>query len=83
MDLLLTTSSKLGYDILSEHSPVPANVLCQAEKLQWQLTTDSIQDVQVAKKNLDGYVYIPVGVYYTLLIIFVTTDQFLSISLYC
>ena len=49
-------SRKLGYDILGESSPVPSNVLCPAEKLQWNLSTEITNDILTAKKDLDEYV---------------------------
>ena len=50
------TPRKLGYDILGESSPVPSNVLCPAEKLQWKISTETAKDIQTAKKNIDQYV---------------------------
>ena len=47
---------KLGYDILGESSPVPSTALCPAEKLHWKLSTETAEDIETAKKNLDEYV---------------------------
>ena len=47
----------LGYDILGEPSPTPVNALLPAEKLQWKLSPDTVQDIAVATKNLNKYAY--------------------------
>ena len=52
---LLITSSKTGYDILGESSPVSSSALCPAEKLHWKLSPESAEDVQVAKRNMERY----------------------------
>ena len=53
---IFVPSRKVGYDILGESSPVPSKVLCPAEKLQWNLSTEITNDILTAKKNLDEYV---------------------------
>ena len=44
---------KLGYDILGEPSPVPNSALHPAEKLQWKISTETAEDIQASKKNID------------------------------
>ena len=46
----------MGYDILGEPSPVPIAALCPAEKLQWNISPETAEDIQIAKKNHHEYV---------------------------
>ena len=53
---LILYRRKLGYDILGEPSPVPSSALCPAEKLHWKISTQTMEDIQTSKKNIDEYV---------------------------
>ena len=46
----------MGYDILGEPSPVPSTALCPAEKLQWNISPETAEDIKIAKKNHHEYV---------------------------
>ena len=50
--LLLRTQ----YDILSESSTVDPASLHPAEKLQWNISSETAQDIETAKRNIDRYI---------------------------
>ena len=47
---------RLKYDILGEPSSVDPSILCPAEQLQWNISSESARDIDIAKKNIDRYI---------------------------
>ena len=48
---LLHTSS--GYDVFSEESDVDPSVLKPVEKLKWNLSSETIRDIENARNSID------------------------------
>ena len=44
---------RLNYDLLGEPSTVDPSLLCPAERLQWNISSETAKDIDIAKKNLD------------------------------
>ena len=44
-----------SYDVLAEHSAVDLSILRPAQRLQWNISSETARDIDTAKRNFDRF----------------------------